>query len=179
MNIEHRGNLFIILILLAAYCLLPTASHAQEILNEKQLSDLQTVYLDTAKNKKIMFWAGFEQRELNPENAKDKMKINTYKRNGKVPFVVWANCGELWMFKGGTESWDYYRSLSAHFYIINEKGQVIMKRSENLGKTAHRKGQGGYRADLPAPGAYTCVVYVKKDGMLFGKKITTTFKGYK
>ncbi len=152
---------------------------AQAILSKGQIEDLKTRWLDTKKNKTILFVGDFEQRKLNPNHSRDKIKIKTYKRTGKVPIRVTANCGEVWKLKSGKEIWEYYSSLSLKFYIKDEKGKVVLKRVEDLTKTANRHGLGGYFADLPKAGTYTCVMYVKKEKMLFGKVITVTVKGYK
>jgi hypothetical protein len=171
----QRAVIFTCLMLL----LFARSIFAQAILSKAQIDDLKTRWLDTKKNKTILFVGDFEQRKLNPKHPRDKATINTYKRNGKVPIRVTANCAAVLEMKSGKQIWDSYASLSLNFYITDEKGKVVMKRMEKIGKTADRRGLGGYRADLPKPGTYTCVMYVKKNKMLFGKVVTATVKGYK
>lgn len=149
-----------------------------QILTDDQMEDLQTRVVDTAKNKKILFYGAFEQQKLDPKNIRDKDKINSYKRTGKVPFRLWAECGEIVVFKDGRTRPELF-ALSTFFYIMDEKKNVILKQHCSLSKMVNNGGIGGYAADLPGPGTYTCVIYVKKDNMLLGEKYTTTFEGYK
>lgn len=168
----------VIFVLSMLLVLVPVRGLRAQILTEDQLKDLQTRVVDTAKNKKYLFYGAFEQQKLDPKNVRDKDKINSYKRTGKIPFRLWAESGEMIEFKDGRKRPDLF-SLSAYFYIMDEKKNVLIKQHQAIPRLIDNGGRGGFFGELPGPGTYTCVIYVKKDDMLLGEKYTTTFTAYK
>ncbi|OVE76171.1 hypothetical protein BVX97_01920 [bacterium E08(2017)] len=178
MNIAHRSKAWVAVTLLV---LIVGAAGAQGVLNPDQIDGLKTRWFDAKRKKKILFKGGFEQRALNPEKyGKHKSLVQTYKRTGRVPCRISVTFGSITEFKSGQTSPELYTGDMVHYYITDFKGNVVVKSRATVGKLHKQKNRtGGIYQDLPRPGTYTCVLYVKKSGMLFGEEITAEFTGYK
>lgn len=170
----HSLVLWICLIML-----LSTRVYAQGVLTDDQIEQMKTRWLDAKKKKRYLFYGEFSQQKLDPNHARQNSQIQIYKRTGKVPFRLWAEFGEIWEFQSGRNRPEMLVGQPLYYYIKDDKGNVVKKDSLNVGRTAKKGESGGVFADLPKEGIYTCVVYVKKEGMLFGEQYTVTFNGYK
>lgn len=62
---------------------------------------------------------------------------------------------------------------------MDEKAAGVLQKQRYIFEIQNNKGLGGYIGDLPKEGTYTCIIWVNKSGMMFGKKMTATFTAYK
>ena len=91
------------------------------MLTEKQIASLTTDW--TAKNGKkgIKFVASVSQTRLDPN--KDKSKISSFKKSGKVPVLITCSLYDL-LIKNGKTTRKRSNSGTASFYLVDSEGDL-------------------------------------------------------
>lgn len=101
--------------------------HAQ-VLNEQQLSQLQTNWEDARIGKKYEFRAAFVRRYISPKT--DSAKIKNYIGSGQVPFRITGSFYEF--IKSGAGYKKAVLRDTAHVYIMDSKENVIFQKTRSV-----------------------------------------------
>ena len=147
-----------------------------DILSDEEVAKLQTVWSDDDKAR-IEFKATMKRRRLSKKYH--RMELKRYARSGKIPYVVRADMLLREEKKGKTRT--ELLNERARFYIIDEEGTLLVKKSMRIDKLrAASDGKGGYFGEVAKAGKYTLVMWVqdKKKGN-FGAKIAVELKAFR
>jgi hypothetical protein len=101
------------------------------MLSDKQLEGLKSDWTSKDGKKAIKFVGSISQTRLDPK--KDKIKLDKFKKNGKVPFRVTCS-----LYEGSEKSGKMVSKRSnigsATFYLVDAKGNLAGMKSSSLSK---------------------------------------------
>ena len=101
------------------------------MLTEKQIASLKADWMSKDGKKGVKFIAAVSQVSLDPK--KDKAKISSFKKSGKVPVRITCSLYDL-LIKNDKTTSKRTDTGTASFYLLDSEGKIALMQSAALSK---------------------------------------------